>query len=112
MRSVIPALVTAVLIGLQAPASSPIPPSSQPRGDTLQVAVLRAQLATMRDHNDQLLATVFWALGTVAGLAVLLVGYNWFTQSRAYERDQVALRQALTDALSERGCDFGVRGAC
>lgn len=70
--------------------------------DTNEVAVLRAQVETMRDYNERLLSTVYWSLGTIAGIAVLLVGFSWFTNYKIYERDKSALKQELNALFSNQ----------
>src|SRR5205823_1171923 len=77
-----------------APAISAAPSSTPQRVD-LEVARLQGQLDTLRTFHDSMLNTVYWALATIATLAVLLVGYNWFTNYRMAEREKQALRQEL-----------------
>ncbi|MCZ2120631.1 MAG: hypothetical protein LC108_00025 [Anaerolineales bacterium] len=60
-----------------------------------EVVVLRAQLEIMQQYNQQILATVYWALGIIAGLAVLLVGFGWFVNFRVYERDKSTMQDDL-----------------
>jgi hypothetical protein len=71
----------------------------------IDVAVLQAQLETIREYNDRLLSTVHWSLGTVAGVAVLLVGFSWFTNNRSYERDKEALNKELTGVIKSEISD-------
>src|SRR6266849_9833581 len=44
-----------------------------------EVQALRAQLEVMRRYDDRILSTVYWSLGTVVLLAVLLYGFSWYT---------------------------------
>ena len=62
---------------------------------TNELAVLRAQLAESQRFQEQVLSTVYWSLGTVASVAVLLVGFGWFTNFRMYDRDKSALERDL-----------------
>jgi len=55
----------------------------------------------MRAERQNLLATVHWSLGLVGAVAFLLVGYSWFTNSRAYERDKEAMQGALKNSIVE-----------
>src|SRR3954464_13979188 len=50
--------------------------------------------------NDRLLAMVYWCLGTLVGVFVLLVGFNWFTNFRVQQREVAALREELSAGLS------------
>jgi hypothetical protein len=84
---------------LQAP---PAPSATEAVGlDTVQLTLLRAQLATMREMNDDLLSTVHLSIGIVLTLALALVGYGWFTNFKVYERDKVALRHELLAVIRE-----------
>jgi hypothetical protein len=60
-----------------------------------EAKVLRAQLQTMRDYDERLVATVYWSLGTVTALFLALIGFNWWSNTRSYQRDKDALRQEL-----------------
>jgi len=66
------------------------------------VAVLKGQLATMQEFTDDMLSTVYWALGTVVGLTVLLAGFGWFTSIRLHERELQSLRSELNAALATK----------
>jgi hypothetical protein len=45
--------------------------------------------------NDRLIATVYWSLATVTGLALALFAYNWFFNFRLSEREKQALSNEL-----------------
>ena len=60
-----------------------------------EVAALRAQLELMRQYDQRLLNTVYWALGTVVFVALLLSGYSWYANFRVYQRDRANLRDEL-----------------
>lgn len=68
---------------------------------TTELAVVRAQLEDNRKFQDQLLATVYWSLGTLATVAVLLTGFGWFANTKMYERDKAALERDLRAQLVE-----------
>lgn len=78
-------------------ASSPTSPASQ----NPEVLILRAQLADSQKFQEQILSTVFWSLGAVAGVTLLLVGFGWFTNFRVYERDRTSLERELRSHLVE-----------
>ncbi len=65
-----------------------------------EVMALRAQLELMRQYDQRLLSTVYWALGTLAVVAVALVGFGWFANFRVYERDKSALSSELKALIS------------
>lgn len=54
----------------------------------------------MQSFTDNLVATVYWSLGSVVVIASLLVGFGWFTSIRMHERDIAAVRAELTALLS------------
>jgi hypothetical protein len=74
------------------------PPAQPPA--VSEVAVLKAQLATMQSFTDGLLATVYWSLGAVVVLTVFLIGFNWFSSARMHQRDIAAIRSELEGTIS------------
>jgi hypothetical protein len=68
---------------------------ARPESSTGNEAVLRAQLQTMKEYEQQLLTTVHWSLAGVFLLVVVVAGVNWFANYRLYERDRDALRESL-----------------
>jgi len=64
-----------------------------------EVIALKSQIDIMREYDQKLLTTVYWSLTTVAGLALVLVGFSWFTNWRVYERDKVALQEDMEAKL-------------
>jgi len=76
-----------------------------PRPPSEEVIVLRAQLSDAQRFQEQVLSTVYWSLGTLGAVAVLLVGFGWWTNFRVYERDKQSLerelRSILLDALRQ-----------
>ena len=73
------------------------PSTSQERNQQQELKnqndMLRAQLEVMKQYDQRLLNTVYWALGTLAAVAAALVGFGWFANFRVYERDKNALAQ-------------------
>lgn len=66
-----------------------------------ELAVVKAELAASQHFQEQILTTVYWSLGTIAGLAVLLVGYGWWTNFRIYDRDKQALEKELRTLVAQ-----------
>ena len=62
---------------------------------TKQEKFLRGQLAEMRDYDQRLIATVYWSLGGVFLVVVVIAGFNWFANYRIYERERESLRNEL-----------------
>jgi hypothetical protein len=80
---------------LPALAASTGQPVAQQQSQATEVAVLKAQLATMQFFTDRLLATVYWSLGAVVVVAGLLIGFGWFSSLSVNERDIASLRSEL-----------------
>ena len=55
----------------------------------------------MRRTDDQLLETIYWSLGGLVTVSVILVGYSWFSSTRTHERDREALKQELRSLVRE-----------
>jgi hypothetical protein len=66
-----------------------------------QATALRAQLEVIREYDQKLLATVYWSLGSIAFIAVLLTTYSWYTNFRVYEREREALRSETQLSLKQ-----------
>jgi hypothetical protein len=64
------------------------------------VVALRAQLELQRAFQSDLLATVYWSLGVVVLIVVVLVGFGWFANFRVYQRDLEALRRELESLVT------------
>lgn len=79
-----------------APTATAASAVRMPNDETL---VLRAQLAEVHRFQEQILSTVYWSLGTLAGITVLLVGFGWWTNFRVYERDKQSLEKELRSTL-------------
>ncbi len=67
-----------------------------------RVELLEKQFGVVRDYNDDFLATVYWALGTIAAIAILLTGFGWFSNFRLFEREKASLREELERALASQ----------
>jgi hypothetical protein len=80
---------------------TPSPVASSPATDSAEVQVLKAQLQTMKEYNEQILATVYWSLGGIVGLAVVLCGYSWYNNNLLFEREKELTRKELRALLQE-----------
>lgn len=70
--------------------------SEQTKADSL-----RAELKAIREYHNSLLDTVYWALGTIVGLALLLIGSSWYTNFRPYESDKARLQEEVDKKIAE-----------
>jgi hypothetical protein len=50
--------------------------------------------------DQRLLTTVYWCLGTLVGVFLLLIGFNWFTNFRLNQREISTLRAELTSQVT------------
>lgn len=64
------------------------------------IRLLKMQIASMESFQDTLISTVHWSLGTIFSLAVLLIGYNWFSSAKAYEKDKKTFELELKSNLN------------
>ena len=69
--------------------------------DELKIALMEKELQVSKDFTEHILATVYFSLGTVVVVLFAMVGFGWFQNIRAYERDKEALRQSLTIELNK-----------
>ena len=90
-------------VSSQSPGPNAISPAASASSDVtqrdLEIAELRGQLDTLRTFHDSIVDTVHWALAAVLGMALLLVGFNWFTSHRVAEREKQALHQGSSRQL-------------
>lgn len=77
------------------PSITPTPTPSE------EVIALRAQLDIMRQYDDRLMQTVYWALATTGTLALLVVGLGWYTNFRLYKRDVVEVKKEILNAVKQ-----------
>jgi regulator of replication initiation timing len=90
-------LLAVCVVSGQSSAPSP----NQPQESQETSATLRAQLAIMKDFDQRLVATVYWALSAIAALTLILVGFSWLLNFRIYDRDKAALTQELRSLLTQ-----------
>jgi len=71
------------------------------RDAAIQIALLKQEVASSKSYESSLLSTVYWSLGGVVTIAVLLVGFGWLGNFKIYERDKLALRSELQVSMNE-----------
>ena len=64
-----------------------------------EAAYLRKQMESVEQYHESVLATAYFAVGTVFTITILVLGYSWWFYPRAYENDKATLRQELTTKL-------------
>jgi hypothetical protein len=98
-------MVTEVTLNAQPSNSQATPTPTLQRNDEAmnkeEVIALRAQLETMRQYDQRLLETVYWSLGGMFTVVIVIVGVGWYTNFRLYERDKSALRQDLLLSIKD-----------
>lgn len=90
------------------PSQSPSPTAGQPapatKPDTTQdakVQALQSELQVMRDFTQHILSTVYWSLGVILVVLFTMIGFGWYQNFRAFERDKEALRVSLSETLRQ-----------
>jgi hypothetical protein len=88
-------------LGIPAPANHPTA-LMQSASDTVALtSELKTQNALLKDYHQHLLATVYYSLGGLVTIAILLVGFGWYSNFRIYDRDKQALSDELHKKLQE-----------
>jgi hypothetical protein len=84
--------------------STPIPTvTSTPIADNeIETKLLRLEIELLKSHNQQLLDTIYWSIGTVFTLALFVVGAGWYVNFRLYEKDKIEIQRSLEVSLKER----------
>ncbi|MBB4634800.1 hypothetical protein [Longimicrobium terrae] len=75
------------------------------------VLLQRKEIEILREYDESLLNTVYWALGGVFTLAAVLLASGWWVNFRLYERDKNAIREEMLVAVRQevRALDTGLR---
>lgn len=67
----------------------------------MDLKVQEKQIAIMKEYHSSLLDTVYWALGTLATVATLLVGFGWFANFKFHESEKQRLKDELDGKIKE-----------
>lgn len=81
----------------QAQAPGPISSPTPPTQNNEEAIALKAQVELMRHYDQRLLNTVYWALGGMGAVVLLVVGLGWYTNFRLYKRDVEDLKKDADD---------------
>lgn len=65
--------------------------------DEMKLALMERELQVSKDFMQHILATVYFCLGTVVVVLFAMVGFGWYQNVRAYERDKESLRLSLSE---------------
>lgn len=87
-----------------APAPTATVPASMSTPDLVQneeILLLKVQLQTTREYQQQFLSVVLWSLGSIIALAVGLAAFNWYSSKISYERELEALSRENRGFQSE-----------
>jgi|GEM_PF-6641681 len=74
-----------------------------------EVKQLKAQQKVIQSYQDNFLSTVYWSLGTVSTIVLILIGFSWFANLRNYERDKNALREELKNVTDNELAKLNLR---
>ena len=55
----------------------------------------------MKHYHDSLLATVYWSLAAVLGLAFVLIGSTWYTNYKIHESEKAQLREEVDKKIAQ-----------
>ncbi len=70
--------------------------------EEVKLKALKDEVQTFKDFTQNILSTVYFALGTVVVIVVAMLGFSWYQNFKVYERDKEAMRQALANMISEQ----------
>jgi hypothetical protein len=64
-----------------------------------EAILLKSQNKLIQDYQSSLISTVYWALGIVATIFTLLMGFSFFTNFKFYEKDKTQLKLDLNSLI-------------
>jgi hypothetical protein len=67
-----------------------------------EVEHLNTEIRMLKEFQTSILQTVYWSLGVVIAIAVVLIGYNWVTAYKIYDRDKQTLRQDILNDQTQK----------
>lgn len=67
----------------------------------LELELLRNQNELIKEYHSSLLSTVYWSLSALMTIAVLLIGFGWWSNSRMHEKDKERLKDEVKILISE-----------
>src|SRR5690349_22451097 len=79
------------------------------KNDSVEVERLKDEIQLLKSFQSDILQTVYWGLGAVFALALLLLGYNWISANKMYERDRNALKEEIINAQKQAHVELETR---
>jgi len=67
-----------------------------------EVDLLKVEIELLKNHNQQILETIYWSIGAVFTLALFVVGAGWYVNFRLYDRDKIEIKRSLEESFKER----------
>jgi len=75
----------------------------------VELMLLREQNKLIEKFQGSLLSTVYWSLGVVFTLAILLAGFGWWSNFKLYENDKKRLQDDLEVKINELDATLALR---
>jgi len=69
--------------------------------ESQRIEILKSEIDTMKYYHDSLLATVYWSLAAVLGLAFVLIGSTWYTNYKIHESERAQLREEVDKKIAQ-----------
>lgn len=82
--------------------ATPSPRVNEGSGQMTSVDVLIAQLEEIRRSDDRLLQTVNWSLGAFVTVVLVLLAFNWYSNSRLSDRERDQLLKEIDQSRQIR----------
>ncbi len=82
-------------------AVSQIPVPNVPADQQPEIAVLKAQLDTMKQFQDSFMSMAQWTLGSAIAVALAMGAFAWYSSKTNYERDKEFLQREVVNVRSE-----------
>lgn len=97
-------------------AAAPAPQASSVLLSTMSATNSLAELVNLKEQNriiqqyhSSLLDTVYWTLGVICGVAILLVGSSWLINFKLYEADKAHLVEAFELRIEKLQAELGAQ---
>ena len=67
----------------------------------LKLAQSQSELNLIKEYHSSLLTTVYWSLASLISIAVLMVGFGWWSNFRMHEKDKDRLKEEIKKNIDE-----------
>jgi hypothetical protein len=109
MKAVLAALLLffcCIMAGAQPSNSAAKTPSPSIQPSTTEVDLLKQEVVLLKSFQDNIMKVVIYTLSTVGGIALLLVGYNWWSANKIYDRDKGALKEDILNVQKQAHLNY------